>query len=308
MKISVVTPIFNEEKNIEAVYMAVRDSLTSIKDIDYEHIFIDNASQDQSVRILRALCQTDSRVKAILNLRNFGHMNSPFYAFTQAKGDAVITFIGDLQDPPELIPQFIQEWRRGHKVVVGVYRPIKRLGIINWLRSIYYRILSRIGDTEHIQNFTGYGLYDKSFVEILRNLDEPAPYFRGLVSDYADNIKRIEYKQRPRGGGVAKNNFYSLYDTAMLGFVNHSKFPIRIAGLVGVLSGILSALIGLGYFIYKLLFWESFQVGVAPLVIGVFFLLGINLFFLGMLGEYILTISERIKRRPLVVEKERINF
>jgi polyisoprenyl-phosphate glycosyltransferase len=307
-KISVVTPVFNEEKNVRAVYETVRRALTTSEDLDYEHIFIDNASEDGTIPILRQICAHDPRVKVILNLKNFGQSNSPFHAFTQAKGDAVITFIGDMQDPPELLLEFIEHWRKGYKVVIGVKRGNKRFSIINSIRSIYYFFLKKISDRNHIDYFTGFGLYDKSFVDIVRDLDDPTPYFRGLVSDYAESIKKIEHTPRERQFGASKNNFYSLYGYAMLGFVNHSKLPIRFASFVGFVGSALSTLVAVGYLCYKLFFWDSFELGIAPLVIGVFFALAVNLFFLGILGEYVLSMSERIKRRPLVIEKERINF
>lgn len=307
-KISVVTPVFNEEKNVQAVYEAVRGVLTTFEDLDYEHIFIDNASEDGTITILREICAHDPRVKVILNLKNFGQLNSPFHAFTQAKGDAVITFIGDMQDPPELLLEFIEYWRKGYKVVIGVRKGNNRFSIINSMRSIYYFLLKKISDRDHIDYFTGFGLYDKSFVDIVRHLDDPTPYFRGLVSDYAESIKKIEHVPVERQFDTSKNNFYSLYEYAMLGFVNHSKFPIRFASFIGFIGSALSTLVAVGYLFYKLFFWDSFELGIAPLVIGIFFVLGVNLFFLGILGEYVLSMTERIKRRPLVIEKERINF
>jgi glycosyltransferase involved in cell wall biosynthesis len=275
---------------------------------DYEQIIIDNASTDSTVEILRRLAAQDKRVKVIINTRNFGHIRSPYHALLQAGGDAVIGMASDLQDPPEKIPEFIHKWEEGYKVVIGVKTSSKETGLFYFMRSLYYRILRGLSDVHLIDNFTGFGLYDRKVIEILREFHDPYPYFRGLIADIGFDIARIEFEQPRRKRGISKNNFYTLYDMAMLGVVSYTKVPLRLAAMLGFLTAAVSFLVGLVYLVYKLAEWKNFSLGLAPVVIGLFFLGSVQLLFLGIVGEYIGEIYTLSVRRPLVIEKERINF
>lgn len=306
--ISIVTPCYNEEENVENLYSKVKDVMSQLPEYNYEHIFIDNASKDQTVKILKKIAETDSKVKIIVNAFNVGHIRSPYYAYLQSNGDAVISIVADLQDPPTLILDFVKEWEAGYKIVVGVKNKSKESKLMFMMRKIFYHFISKISDTRQIKNFTGFGLYDKSFIEVLRKLEEPYPYFRGLICEFGFDIKEITYTQPKREKGRTKNNFYTLYDIAMLGFVNYSKVPLRMASFIGFAVAAINLLIAFIYFIYKLLDWNHFQLGMAPLIIGIFFFGGVQLFFLGIIGEYIGVIFTQVKNRPLVVEKERVNF
>ncbi len=306
-RISIVTPCFNEQENIQELYERIQKALTGL-DYDYEHIFIDNASTDRTVELLRALAAQDKRVKVILNARNFGHIRSPYHALLQASGDAVIGMASDLQDPPEKIPEFIHKWEQGYKVVIGVKASSQEPGLFYFLRSLYYRVLRGLSDVRLIDNFTGFGLYDHKVIEILREFNDPYPYFRGLIADIGYDIARIEFDQPRRKRGLSKNNFYTLYDMAMLGIVSYTKVPLRLAAMFGFLSAAISFTVGLIYLVYKLIDWQNFSLGLAPVVIGLFFLGSVQLFFLGIIGEYIGSIYKLTVHRPLVIEKERINF
>jgi len=306
--ISVVTPCFNEEDNIYDVYYAIKKIRDAHSQYDWEHIFIDNSSVDNTLGLLKEIANKDKAVKIIVNIKNFGHIRSHFHGFLAAGGDAFIVFLCDLQDPPELINDFIEKWEEGYKVVVGVKDSSDENPLFFFIRKMFYLIMENISETDHIKNFTGFGLYDRSFLDIIRNLNEPYPYFRGLVAEYGQNRIEIPYNQRKRKKGRSKNNFYTLYDSAMLGFVNHSKVPLRLSTFIGFGSAFVSLFIGFCYLIYKLFFWNSFQVGMAPLIIGLFFFSAVQLFFIGIIGEYVGTILTEVKNRPLVIEKERINF
>lgn len=306
--ISIVTGCYNEEKNVERLYQEVKKVMDSLPEYNYEHIFIDNCSHDQTVIILKKIAAKDKNLKIIVNVRNFGHIRSPYYGLLQAKGDAVIYIVSDLQDPPQLIKKFIKSWESGNKIIIGVKTKSEENSLIFALRSLYYRLIERMSETEQIKNFTGFGLYDRRFVDIVRDLDDPYPYFRGMVTELGFARVEIPYTQNRRHKGCSKNNFYTLYDLAMLGFVNHSKVPLRIASFVGFGVATLSLLVALGYFIVKLIHWNEFNAGVAPLVIGLFFFSAVQLFFIGIIGEYIGAIYTQVKKRPLVIEKERINF
>ncbi|NEU10293.1 glycosyltransferase family 2 protein [Flavihumibacter sp. R14] len=306
--ISIVTPCYNEEENVANLYQQVREVLLKLPGYSYEHIFIDNASTDNTVEILKELAAEDRNVKIIVNARNFGHIRSPYYGLLQSKGDAVILIVADLQDPPSLIEKFIRSWENGYKIVIGVKNKSRENRVMFMIRKLFYNIITKISDTDLVKNFTGFGLYDKQFIDVLRELDEPYPYFRGLIAELGFNRLEIEYTQPKREKGNTKNNFYTLYDMAMLGFVNHSKLPLRLASFIGFSVSIFSILIAFAYFIYKLLDWYNFQLGIAPLVIGIFFFGGVQLFFLGVIGEYIGSIQTQVKKRPLVIEKLRINF
>lgn len=306
--ISIVTPCYNEEENMREVYSRVKEIFDGLGNYSYEHIFIDNASTDKTVSILKGIAKEDKNVKIIVNARNFGHIRSPYHALLQTKGDAVIIMASDLQDPPSMIKDFIKKWEEGFKIVIGVKSKSEENPIMFAIRKLYYNLIEKYADTEQIKNFAGFGLYDKEFVDILRNLDEPYPYFRGLITEMGFERAEIEFVQPKRKKGKTKNNFYTLYDMAMLGFVNHSKVPLRMATFIGFSVAIFSLLVALSYFIYKLIFWQNFQLGIAPMVIGIFFFAAVQLFFIGIIGEYIGAIYTQVKNRPLVIEKERINF
>jgi len=306
--ISVVTPCYNEEENVEEVYRQVKEVFAGLSGYRYEHIFIDNASRDRTVSILKEIAKKDRNVKIIVNAKNFGAVRSGYYADLQAYGDAVVPFVADLQDPASMIRDFIRKWQEGYKIVIGIKKKSRENAFMFMIRKLYYNLIGRIAETEHIKDFTGFGLYDKSFVDVLRGLDDPYPYFRGLVAEFGQDRFEIEYEQPERKRGKSTNNFYTLYDIAMLGFVNHSKVPLRLASFTGFICAFLSLLVAIGYLIYKLIFWSEFQLGVAPLVVGFFFFMSVQLFFIGMLGEYIGAIYTQVKKRPLVVEKERVNF
>jgi glycosyltransferase involved in cell wall biosynthesis len=306
--ISIVTPCYNEEENVEQIYLRVKGVMNNFYNYNYEHIFIDNCSKDRTVEILKKIAEKDKNVKIILNTRNFGHIRSPYYALLQSNGDAAVMIAADLQEPPEAIERFIELWERGYKIVVGVKNKSEENAVLFLIRKVYYNLINKLSEIKLIKNFTGFGLYDKRVVDILRELNDPYPYFRGLVCDIGFKIAKVYYFQKARKRGITKNNFYTLYDIAMLGITNHSKIPLRLATMFGFLFSIISFLTGIAYFIYKLIYWKSFELGIAPLVVGVFFFFSINLFFLGILGEYIGAIHTRILKRPLVIEKERINF
>lgn len=306
--ISIVTPCYNEEVNVENLYKKVKEVCEKHLNYEFEHIFIDNCSQDRTVEILKELAKNDPKLKIIVNARNFGHIRSPFYGILQAHGDAVVLLVCDLQDPPEMLSEFIKKWEEGKKIIVGVKQRSLENPLFFALRRFYYFLLASISDVHQIKNFTGFGFYDKSFIDVLRSLPEPYPYFRGLVAELGFSVCEIEYTQPKRAKGKSKNNFFTLYDMAMTGFVNHSKVPLRLASFVGFAIALLSLVIAIVFFVYKLLFWNSFQLGMAPLIIGLFFFSSIQLFFIGILGEYIGAIFVQVKNRPLVIEKERVNF
>lgn len=305
--VSIVTPCYNEEENLEELYLRIRNVMGNL-DYDYEHILIDNASTDKSEKILRHLATEDKHVKVIFNTRNFGHIRSPYYAVMQASGDVVIAMASDLQDPPERIPEFIKNWENGFKIVIGVKNKTQSPGLFHILRTIYYRVLRQLSDVPLIENFTGFGLYDKHVIEIIRGFDDPYPYFRGMIADIGFDIARIEFTQPRRKRGISKNNFYTLYDLAMLGLTGYTKIPLRLATMVGFGSSAISFLVGLVYLVYKLFFWQQFSLGSAPIVIGLFFLGSVQLLFLGIVGEYIGAIYTQVMKRPLIIEKERLNF
>jgi glycosyltransferase involved in cell wall biosynthesis len=306
--ISIVTPCFNEEENVEELYQQTKKVMAEVEGVEYEHIYIDNASTDRTQAILRSLASQDPRVKVIINARNFGHIRSPYYAILQAQGDAVVSLAADFQDPPALIKDFLQKWREGYKVVVGVKSKSEESFIFYTLRSIFYHVLRKLSDVDLIEHFTGFGLYDRQVIEILRKIDDPYPYFRGLIADIGFPAARIEYLQPRRKRGITKNNFYTLYDMAMLGLTNYTRVPLRLATMLGFVAAVLSFLVGLFYLIYKLIDWQNFSLGIAPLAAGLFFFGAVQLFFLGIVGEYIGAIYIQILHRPPVIEKERINF
>jgi glycosyltransferase involved in cell wall biosynthesis len=306
--ISVVTPCFNEEENVEEVYRQVQKVIACLDGYSYEHIFIDNASSDATVNIIKRLAREDKHVKLIVNSRNFGHIRSPYHALLQARGDAVILLVADLQDPPGLIRDFVNKWEEGYKIVLGVKTQSRETPAMFMVRKLYYDFIGRLSDIQLTKNNTGFGLYDRQIIETLRVIDDPYPYFRGLVSEIGFESAKIEYTQPSRLRGITKNNFYTLYDIAMLGITNHSKVPLRLATMLGFLMSALSFLIAAGYFVAKLVFWNYFSLGIAPRVIGLFFFSSVQLFFIGIIGEYVGSIQTQVLKRPLVIEKERVNF
>ena len=306
--ITVMAGCYNEEDNVDELYERVRRVFEALPQYRWEMILIDNASTDTTADHLRALAAADERVKVIFNARNFGHIRSPYHAMLQARGDAVICIVSDLQDPPEIIPQFLAKWEEGFKAVVGVKESSEESPFFFFARRCYYKLVHRLADVEIIQNATGSGLYDQQFVKLCRKLKDPYPYFRGLISEFGLPTARVPYRQPVRKRGLTKNNFYSLYDIAMLGLTNHSKVPLRLATMLGFALAFLSLAVSVVYLIYKLLFWQNFAVGVAPVVIGLFLFCSVQLFFIGVLGEYIGAIHTQVLRRPHVIEKERLNF
>jgi len=306
--INVVTPCYNEEDNIIEVYERVKKAFSELSNYSYEHVFIDNASTDSTVKKLRQLAKHDKNVKVIVNARNFGNIRSSYYAITQTRGDAMILLVADLQDPPELIKDFIKKWEEGFKVVIGVKPKSKENFLMFFIRKLYYRLIVKISEVDLVKNFTGFGLYDKKIVDILKTIDDPYPYFRGLISEVGFERCEIEFEQPLRKHGKSKHNFYALYDVAMQGVTTHSKIPMRLATIAGFFLAILSFIISMVFLIAKIIFWKHFALGVAPIIVGLFFFSSIELFFIGLLGEYILSINTRVLKRPLVIEEERINF
>lgn len=306
--VSIVTPCYNEEENVEELYNRVRAVMVKIGRYGYEHIFIDNSSQDNTVAILKRIAARDRNVKLIVNARNFGHLRSPFHAFLSTQGDAVIGIAADFQDPPEIIEQLIEKWEEGYPMVLCIKRSSEEHPLMYWVRRKYYEIVQRLSSIHTFENFTGFGLYDRKVVETVRSFGDVYPYFRGMIAEIGLPHYEIPFDQPRRRRGITKNNLYTLYDYAMLGITNLSKVPLRAVTFLGFASAALSILAALGYFVYKLIFWNSFSVGVAPLVIGLFFLGSVQLLSMGILGEYVGAIHTQILKRPLVIEKERVNF
>ena len=307
--ISVMIPCYNEEENARPIYEAVKNEITkSLPDYDYEILFIDNKSQDNTREIIREICKEDKRVKAIFNAKNFGQFNSPYYGILNTSGDCTITICADFQDPVELIPTFVREWEKGYKLVIGRKTKSQENKLVYFLRGCYYKLIKKMSSVEMIEQFTGFGLYDKSFVDTLRALKDPVPFIRGIVAELGPERKEIEYEQPQRRAGKTHNNWYSLFDAAMLSFTSYTKVGMRIAELMGFITAAFSFLIGLIYLIAKLINWDGFAAGYAPIIISVFFMGGIQLLFLGFIGEYILSINTRVMNRPLVVEECRLNF
>lgn len=305
--ISIVTPCYNELDNIEELYRRISTVMSSIP-YDYEHIFIDNASTDGTVFKIKGLAAADDRVKLIVNARNFGHIRSPYYAIMQSRGDACVLIASDLQDPPEMILDFVKKWEEGFKIVLAVKPQSDESRLMFLIRKIYYRLISKISEVTLVQNATGAGLFDRAVIEILRKIQDSNPYFRGLLCEIGFPIAQVPFKQPRRQRGITKNNFYTLYDLAMIGITNHSKVPLRLMTMGGFLVSFLSALVALGFLIAKLIFWNEFQLGTAPILIGIFFFGAIQTFFIGVIGEYIGSIYTQVRNMPLVVELERINF
>jgi polyisoprenyl-phosphate glycosyltransferase len=306
--ISVLSPCYNEAGNVVALYQRVRAVFDALEDYSYEHVFIDNASSDDTVLKLRAIAARDKNVKVIINTRNFGHIRSPYHALLQCRGDAVIGMAADLQDPPELIPAFLEKWREGYKVVLGVKTSSEEPALMFAIRRFFYGVIDRLSEVKQVRNSTGFGLYDRAFVSVIRSLSDPYPYFRGIVSELGFRYATVPYAQPKRTKGLTKTNFYSLYDIGVQGIVNHSKIPLRLTVMIGFCSSVLSLVAASVYLVMKLLFWYNLPIGIAPLIIGLFCVASVQLFFLGVLGEYVGSIHTQVRNRPLVVEEERINF
>ena len=305
--ISIVTPCYNEEDNILELYHRVAGVMASLP-YDYEHICIDNYSTDSTVKIIKEIALKDKRLKLIVNARNFGHIRSPYYGLLQCHGDACVLISSDLQDPPEMIAEFILKWEQGYKTVLAVKPESEESIIMFAFRKIYYKLIYKISEVNLVKNATGAGLFDRVVIDILRSIQDPYPYFRGLLCEIGFPIATVTFKQPRRLKGVTKNNFYTLYDIAMLGITNHSKIPLRLMAMSGFLLAFLSLMAAVFFLIAKLVFWNSFQLGTAPILIGIFFFGAIQAFFIGVLGEYIGSIHTQVRNMPLVIELERVNF
>jgi glycosyltransferase involved in cell wall biosynthesis len=305
--ISIVTPCYNEQENIDELYQRIVSVMATLP-YNYEHIFIDNASTDATVKKIKIIAAADHRVKLIVNARNFGHIKSPYHGILQSSGDACILIASDLQDPPEMILEFIKKWEEGYKIVLAVKPVSEESSMMFFVRKIYYRFITRISEVPLVQNATGAGLFDRSVIDILRDIQDPYPYFRGLLCEIGFPIGIVTFKQPRRVRGITKNNFYTLYDIAMLGITNHSKIPLRLMAMSGFLLSFLSLFVAFIFLIAKILYWNSFQLGTAPMLIGIFFFGAIQAFFIGVLGEYVASIHTQVRNMPLVIEAERINF
>ncbi|SIO55193.1 Glycosyltransferase involved in cell wall bisynthesis [Singulisphaera sp. GP187] len=306
--IGVVTPCYNEVENVRELHRAIKETFDGLPQYDYFHIYIDNSSKDGTIGILRELAAADPKVRVILNARNFGHIRSPYHGLLQSDADATIIMASDFQDPPTMIPDFLRKWEEGYKIVVGVKLEADESRLMYVVRSLYYGLASWLADIELMQHVTGFGLYDRRILEIFREVDDPYPYVRGMIADIGLDCCKLPYRQPLRRRGISKNNFYTLYDLAMLGVTNHSKVPLRVATMAGFLMAGVSLFIAFGYLVGKLLFWNQFTVGVAPILISLFFFSAVQLFFIGIIGEYIGAIHTQVQKRPLVIEKERLNF
>lgn len=308
-KISIMIPCYNEEENVVPISEAVVRELTdSLPEYDYEILFIDNDSKDNTRPLLREICKKNPKIKAIFNVKNFGQFNSPYYGMLQTTGDCTICMCCDFQDPVEMIPKLVHEWENGYKIVCAIKTTSKENKIMRFLRTCYYKLIRKMSDVEQIEHFTGFGLYDKSFIEVLRNLKDPSPFLRGIVAELGYRRKDIPYEQAKRRAGKTHNNFYTLYDAAMLSFTSYTKIGLRLATFCGIGVGFVSFLVGMVYLILKLIMWDNFPMGMAPVLIGMCFLGSVQLFFIGLLGEYVLNINTRVMNRPLVIEEERLNF
>jgi glycosyltransferase involved in cell wall biosynthesis len=307
--ISIVSGCFNEQDNVRELWERVsRTMADSLPEYTYEMILIDNHSEDRTVEVLRDICRQDKRVKVIVNNRNFGHIRSGYHAIQQATGQAVVSMSSDLQDPPEMIPQFVRKWEEGYKIVLAQKTSTEDFFVLKMVRRAYYRIVSKLSEIPLASNVTGFGIYDRRVIDDIKRIGDPYPYFRGLICELGYERYLIPFDKPMRKRGISKNNFYTLYDLAMLGIINHSKVPLRLAVFTGCSVGALSVLVAFGYLIYKLVFWDRFQAGAAPLVLGMFFLGAVQLFFIGIIGEYVGSIYTQVLHRPPVIERERINF
>jgi glycosyltransferase involved in cell wall biosynthesis len=307
--ITIITPCYNEVLNVREVHRRVRAVAAQLAEYRFDHLFVDNASKDGTIEVLREMAAEDPSVKVILNARNFGPDRSGMNALLQAQGDAVGSVAADLQDPPELFVEMIREWEKGSPIVAAIKSSSDESGLMYRIRTAYYRLVARLANVEVLEHFTGFGLYDRNVVEQIRkNFRDPYPYFRGMIAELGLPVAKVFYNQARRERGITKNNFYMLYDFAMLGITNLSKVPLRLVIFSGFVSALISFVLGVFYLVYKLLFWQNFTVGVAPVVLGLFFLGSVQLIALGIIGEYVGSIHTLVLNRPLVTEKERINF
>jgi len=306
--LSILTPTYNEESNVDELARRIRCVMEGLPHLDWEHIVIDNASVDSTVERVKRIIATDKRVRLIVNARNFGQLRSPCHGLIQARGDAVVILASDLQDPPELIPQLLEAWASGFPVVAAVKRGTEESFALRMVRRLYYVLLERVADVAIIRDFTGFGLYDRKVVERIREVPDAFPYLRGLVSDLGFAVARVPFDKPERKRGLTSNNLFSLYDVAMVGLTTHSRVPLRMASMTGFVLSMLSALVGSAYVGYKLLYWDQVPFGIAPLLMGMFFLGSVQLFFIGMLGEYLSIVHATTLRRPWVVERERVNW
>lgn len=308
-KISIMVPCYNEEENVVPMSEALVKTLDAMDGYDYEILFIDNCSVDKTRELIRGICEKNKKIRAIFNTKNFGQFNSPYYGLCQTTGDCTISVCCDFQDPLELIPEFVKEWENGYKIVCGVKTSSKESKLMYFLRSVYYKTVKKFSSVDQIEHFTGFGLYDKSFIDVLRNLGDPTPFIRGIVAELGPKIKQIEYEQPKRRAGKTSNNFRTLYDAAMLSFTSYTKIGVRLATFGGIAMCAISAFLGFVALIMKLIApYKFFLTGTAPIMLLILFIGGIQLFFIGFLGEYIMNMNKRIMNRPLVVEEERINF
>ncbi|RGY99921.1 glycosyltransferase family 2 protein [Clostridium sp. AM58-1XD] len=307
--VSIVVPCYNEEENVEPLSQAIIQAFEKeLPEYTYELLFIDNDSKDRTREIIRRLCAENGRIKGIFNAKNFGQFNSPYYGMLQTTGDCTVLMAADFQDPVEMIPQYVREWEKGYKIVIGIKKSSQENKVMYWLRSCYYRTIKKLSDVEQIEHFTGFGLYDRRFIQVLRDLDDPTPFLRGIVAELGFGRKEIPYEQPKRRAGKTSNNFYRLYDAAMLSVTSYTKVGLRLATIFGSLCSAVSMVIAVVYLVMKLLYWDRFPAGMAPMLIGMCFLGSVQIFFIGLVGEYILSINARVMKRPLVVEEERLNF
>lgn len=308
-KISILIPCYNEEENIVPISQAVIETMErDLPEYAFELVFIDNDSTDNTRSLIRGLCGQDRRIKAIFNARNFGQFNSPYYGMLQVTGDCVVEMVADFQDPVDMIPKYVREWEKGYKIVIGIKTSSRENKIMYWLRSCYYKTIKKLSDVEQIEHFTGSGLYDREFIEVLRKLDDPTPFLRGIVAELGYKRKEIPYDQPKRRAGKTHNNFYRLYDAAMLSVTSYTKAGLRLATFFGFFCSLASMCVALVYLVMKLIWWDRFPAGMAPMLIGMLFLGSVQIFFIGLLGEYIMSINQRVMKRPLVIEEERLNF
>ena len=307
--VSIVVPCYNEEENVEPLSQAIIETFKrELPEYTYELLFIDNDSKDRTREIIRRLCGENPRIKGIFNAKNFGQFNSPYYGMLQTTGDCTVLMAADFQDPVEMIPRYVREWEKGYKIVIGIKKSSQENKVMYWLRSCYYRMIKKLSDVEQIEHFTGFGLYDRRFIQVLKDLDDPTPFLRGIVAELGFGRKEIPYEQPKRRAGKTSNNFYRLYDAAMLSVTSYTKVGLRLATIFGSICSGISMVIAIVYLVMKLLYWDRFPAGMAPMLIGMCFLGSVQIFFIGLVGEYILSINARVMKRPLVVEEERLNF
>jgi len=308
-KISILIPCYNEEENVVAISKALTDEINAhLSSYDYEIVFIDNDSKDNTRPLLRELCRQDHKIKAIFNAKNFGQFNSPYYGLLQTTGDCTVMYCCDFQDPIELLPDIIAEWEKGAKLVTCIKTQSKENLLIRFLRTCYYKTIRKMSTVEQIDHFTGFGLYDRSFIKVMSELKDPTPFLRGVVAELGYKRVSLPYTQQKRRAGSTHNNFFTLFDAAMLSFTSYTRVGLHLVTFIGFVMALLSLLVAITYFIYKMVYWDRFSMGLAPLIIGMFFFNAVQLMFIGFVGEYVMSINTRVMNRPLVIEEERINF